>query len=133
MTWLFSKARSALAIWVWLLDTQYGLINHYLAYLGLDGIPWLTSTDWSLIGVSIASIWWDMGLAFVLFLAALQDIPRDLLPTLIDLAMKGRDLDVVKVELTPPTIDPEAPDYAYIHSLVQQTRVQPEPEPDTAQ
>lgn len=65
--------------------------------------------------------------------AVRTDIPRDLLPTLIDLAMKGRDLDVVKVELTPPTIDPEAPDYVYIHSLVQQTRVQPEPEPDTAQ
>ncbi|HWK21337.1 MAG TPA: LCP family protein [Microbacteriaceae bacterium] len=65
--------------------------------------------------------------------AVRTDIPRDLLPTLIDLAMKGRDLDVVKVELTPPTIDPEAPDYAYIHSLVQQTRVQPEPEPGTAQ
>lgn len=61
--------------------------------------------------------------------AVRTDIPRDLLPTLIDLAMKGRDRDVVKVELTPPTIDPEAPDYAYIHSLVEQTRVQPEPEP----
>lgn len=62
--------------------------------------------------------------------AAVQtDIPRDLLPTLIDLAMKGRDLDVVKIELTPPNVDPEAPDYAYIHSLVASTRVVPEPEP----
>ena len=34
--------------------------------------------EWSLVGVSIASIWWDMGLAFVLFLAALQNVPRDL-------------------------------------------------------
>ena len=33
---------------------------------------------WSLVGVSIASIWWDLGLAFILFLAALQDLPRDL-------------------------------------------------------
>ena len=65
-------------VWVWLLDTQFGLINQYLGFLGIDAIPWLTSTDWSLVGVSIASIWWDLGLAFVLFLAALQDIPRDL-------------------------------------------------------
>ena len=35
-------------------------------------------TRWSLVGRRIASIWWDMGLAFVLFLAALQDVPRDL-------------------------------------------------------
>jgi multiple sugar transport system permease protein len=65
-------------VWVWLLDTQFGLLNHYLGLIGIDAIPWLTSTQWSLVGVSIASIWWDLGLAFVLFLAALQDIPADL-------------------------------------------------------
>ncbi len=66
-------------VWVWLLDTQYGLINHYLGYLGIDPIPWLTSSEWSLVGVSIASVWWDLGLAFVLFLAALQDIPSEVI------------------------------------------------------
>lgn len=65
-------------VWVWLLDTQYGLVNHYLSYFGIGAVPWLTSTRWSLVGVSIASIWWDLGLAFVLFLAALQDIPSDI-------------------------------------------------------
>ena len=65
-------------VWVWLLDTQFGLVNHYLGYLGIPTVPWLTCTHWSLVGVSIASIWWDLGLAFVLFLAALQDIPREL-------------------------------------------------------
>jgi multiple sugar transport system permease protein len=65
-------------VWVWLLDTQFGLVNHYLAYVGIDQVPWLTSTRWSLVGVSIASIWWDLGLAFVLFLAALQDIPGEI-------------------------------------------------------
>lgn len=65
-------------IWVWVLDTQFGVLNHYLGYLGIPHIKWLTSVQWSLVGVSIASIWWDMGLAFVLFLAALQNVPREL-------------------------------------------------------
>src|SRR5215471_14460549 len=65
-------------VWVWMLDTQFGLVNHYLGYLGIPSIPWITSTSWSLIGVSIASIWWDLGLAFILFLAALQDLPKEL-------------------------------------------------------
>jgi multiple sugar transport system permease protein len=65
-------------VWVWLLDTDFGLVNRYLAVLGISPISWLTSTRWSLIGVSLASIWWDLGLAFVLFLAALQDMPREL-------------------------------------------------------
>ncbi|MCO6052248.1 sugar ABC transporter permease [Mesorhizobium sp. RP14(2022)] len=66
-------------VWVWMLDTQYGVVNYYLSFLGFNDIPWLTSTRFSLIGVSIASIWWDLGLAFVLFLAALQDIPGEII------------------------------------------------------
>ena len=31
-------------VWVWLLDTQYGLLNGYLAMLGISPVPWLTST-----------------------------------------------------------------------------------------
>jgi multiple sugar transport system permease protein len=65
-------------VWVWMFDTQFGLINNYLRYLGIHNIPWLTSTQWSLVGVSIATIWWDVGLAFLLILAALQDIPKEL-------------------------------------------------------
>ena len=67
-------------VWVWVLDTQFGVVNHYLGMIGIPQIPWLTSAKWSLIGVSIASIWWDMGLAFVLFLACLlytSPSPRD--------------------------------------------------------
>ena len=44
--------------------------------VGIPNVPWLTSTQWSLVGVSIASIWWDLGFSFVLFLAALQEIPE---------------------------------------------------------
>lgn len=65
-------------IWVWILDTDFGVLNHYLDRLSIPTVPWLTSTHWSLIGVSIASIWWDLGIGFVLFLAALQDVSRDL-------------------------------------------------------
>ena len=66
-------------VWVWILDTQFGLLNHVLKSFGIAAVPWLTSTDWALVGVSMASIWWDLGLAFVLILAGLQDMPKDLL------------------------------------------------------
>ncbi|NJO37649.1 MAG: sugar ABC transporter permease [Rhizobiales bacterium] len=65
-------------IWVWILDTQFGIVNQYLGDVGIDPVPWLTNVTWSKIGVSIASIWWDLGLAFILFLAALQGVPSEL-------------------------------------------------------
>ena len=92
-------------IWVWLLDTQYGLINQYLNILGIDNIPWITSYEWSLIGVSIASIWWDLGLAFILFLAGLQDVPKDLIEAAkIDGANRFQRLIKIIVPIMRPVI-----------------------------
>ncbi|MBV9705422.1 MAG: sugar ABC transporter permease, partial [Methylobacteriaceae bacterium] len=92
-------------VWVWVLDTQFGVLNHYLGYLGIPPVPWLTSVHWALFGVSIASIWWDMGLAFVLFLAALQDVPKDLYEAAeIDGASRLRQLWSVTIPYIRPTI-----------------------------
>ena len=66
-------------VWIWILDTQNGLLNNYLELIGIKYIPWITSTDWVLYGISITSIWWDLGLAFIIFLAGLQDVPKDLI------------------------------------------------------
>ncbi|MBW8617446.1 MAG: sugar ABC transporter permease [Hyphomicrobiales bacterium] len=92
-------------IWVWMLDTQFGLINHYLSYLGISSVPWLTSTEWSLYGVSLTSIWWDTGLAFVLILAALQDIPRDLSDAAeVDGASRWQNFQYVILPLLRPVL-----------------------------
>jgi multiple sugar transport system permease protein len=61
-------------LWRYLLDTNIGLINHYLG----SSIPWLTqeNTAWiSLIGVTV---WWTLGFNAVIYLAALQDISPEL-------------------------------------------------------
>jgi multiple sugar transport system permease protein len=65
-------------VWVWLLDTRFGLVNQYLGYLGIPNVPWLTNPSWVLFGVGLASIWWDAGFSMVIFLAGLQDIPKEL-------------------------------------------------------
>ncbi|MEN2738063.1 LCP family protein [Microbacterium sp. X-17] len=53
------------------------------------------------------------------------DLPQALLPTLIDLALKAKSQPVAAVELTPTSaggigIDPDNPDWDYIHQAVQQ-------------
>ena len=57
------------------------------------------------------------------------DIPQSMLGYFVDLGMKTRKLPVEKLELVPPTIDPEHPDYAQIHQLVQQTLAPASPKP----
>lgn len=65
-------------VWVWILDTQLGLLNQLLGRVGIEAVPWLTSPSWVLVGIAIASVWWDAGFSMVILLAGLQDIPPEL-------------------------------------------------------
>lgn len=56
-----------------------GPINVFLQFIGISNPPgWFTSTKWALPGVIIVSVWRSMGYYMIVYLAALQDIPREL-------------------------------------------------------
>lgn len=67
------------ATWILLYDPRYGPINRFLMSLGVDDPPlWLASSDWALTALIIMAIWQGAGFAAIIYLAALQDVPRDL-------------------------------------------------------
>jgi multiple sugar transport system permease protein len=66
-------------LWRYLLDTNIGLINHYLGLLGLpEDNPWLTQLPWAWISLVGVTVWWTLGFNTVIYLAALQDISPEL-------------------------------------------------------
>src|SRR5215218_10439287 len=65
-------------IWNWLYQPGFGLINGYLTKVGLAEVNWLGSETIAMISVVIATVWWTLGFNFVLFLAGLQEISKEL-------------------------------------------------------
>jgi multiple sugar transport system permease protein len=65
-------------LWNWLYQPGFGLINSYLTSLGLSEVNWLGQPGVAMIAVVIATVWWTVGFNFVLYLAGLQEIPREL-------------------------------------------------------
>lgn len=63
-------------IWSWIYQPQYGILNMLLQTFGLEGRSWLRETDTAMASVILMSIWWGLGYNTVLFLAALQNVPR---------------------------------------------------------
>lgn len=66
-------------IWVFVFTPSTGLWSLPARLLGLtpgDGI--LSDPRTAMIGIAIATIWWTIGFNFVLYLAGLQEIPREL-------------------------------------------------------
>lgn len=54
-----------------------GLLNRLLALGGIEGQPWTTSPDWALPVLIMMSLW-AFGYPMVIFLAGLQNVPREL-------------------------------------------------------
>jgi multiple sugar transport system permease protein len=66
-------------LWQFLLDPNIGVVNYYLEKLGApENIAWTTSLPWAWIGLVGATVWWTLGYNAVIYLAGLQDIPREL-------------------------------------------------------
>jgi multiple sugar transport system permease protein len=64
-------------VWKLLLNDN-GLFNSLLRTVGLNGHSWLTDTATALPAIAIASVWQGFGFETVIFLAALQSVPREL-------------------------------------------------------
>jgi multiple sugar transport system permease protein len=62
----------------WMFQPGFGLINGTLAQLGLAEVNWLGAEGTAMLSVVILSVWWTLGFNFVLYIAALQDIPKEL-------------------------------------------------------
>jgi multiple sugar transport system permease protein len=60
-----------------LLNTQDGLINRALGLVGIDGPSWTTDPHWVMPGIILMSLW-SLGSTVIIYLAALQNVPRDL-------------------------------------------------------
>jgi ABC-type sugar transport system permease subunit len=59
--------------------TPVGPINAFLNFIGISNPPgWFSTTKWALPGVIVVTIWRFMGYYMIVYLAALQDIPREL-------------------------------------------------------
>jgi multiple sugar transport system permease protein len=65
-------------IWIWLYTPALGLFSTIAVKLGFTEPNWLGGPHLAMWSVAATTVWWTLGFNFVLYLAGLQDIPRDL-------------------------------------------------------
>lgn len=65
-------------IWLFIFTPATGLLALVQGWLGFDGArPVLATPSLAMLGIALATIWWTLGFNFILYLAALQDVPRE--------------------------------------------------------
>ena len=65
-------------IWMWIYTPKLGLGAAAVSAVGLDPPSWLGEPGWAMVSLAIATVWWTLGFNFVLYLAGLQEVPREL-------------------------------------------------------
>ncbi|MEU0565339.1 sugar ABC transporter permease [Nonomuraea sp. NPDC005983] len=62
------------AIWRWLYDPQYGLINSVLGLFGIPGQNWLNTPELVIPALAFIAAW-QCGISMIIYLAGLKGIP----------------------------------------------------------
>jgi multiple sugar transport system permease protein len=65
-------------IWLWILNPLYGPLNQTLALVGIEGPSWMVDPTSARLGI-VLMMSWQIGEGFVVCLASLQNVSRDLL------------------------------------------------------
>lgn len=68
-------------VWNWIYNPIFGILNEGLDAVGLEDVSrgWLGDPDFAIYAVLVAAVWATIGFTFVIFLAGLQNVSKDLL------------------------------------------------------
>jgi multiple sugar transport system permease protein len=65
-------------VWQFVFNTNNGLLNIMLGWIGIRPIPWLVDPKWAMASLCMVSIWRSVPFATVILLAAMQGVPDTL-------------------------------------------------------
>lgn len=75
---VISSLAAIAILWQWAYNGDFGLVNQGLSYFGIKGPNWLQDTTWSKLAIVIMAVWKGLGYSMLLYLAAIQSVPRAL-------------------------------------------------------
>ena len=69
---------AAAIVWLWIFNGQYGILNTFLGWFGIQRIGWLTDPTYTKPSLIFMGLWFG-GNTILIFLAGLRDVPISLL------------------------------------------------------
>lgn len=91
-------------LWLWIFNSEFGLLNYMLSLVGIKGPMWLMDEKWAIPALILMSLWLT-GSGMVVFLAALQGVPTSLREAaVLDGASKWQQLRVITLPMISPII-----------------------------
>ncbi len=101
---LISWAAVAL-LWKYVLDPAFGLLSYYVGLLGVTAPEWFTDPNWALPSIIGIDFWHTIGYTFLIMLAGLQTVPREMTEAArVDGASRAQVFVNITLPLMSPTV-----------------------------
>ncbi|WMJ84413.1 carbohydrate ABC transporter permease [Oscillospiraceae bacterium LTW-04] len=92
-------------IWMWLMDSDYGLLNYILKMAGISPVGWLDSPKVALFSLILVSVWKGIGYNTIILISAMQTIPAYLYEAAsLDRAKKHTVFFKITLPMISPTL-----------------------------
>lgn len=63
-------------VWQFVFNTDNGLLNIMLGWIGMGPVPWLVDPNWAMASLCVVAVWRSVPFATVILLAAMQGVPE---------------------------------------------------------
>lgn len=101
-------------VWSWLFNSEYGVINYLLSFIGINPINWLGNPKWAMPALIIFAVWKSLAFNTLILTTGIASInPQYYQAAKLDQASKGTIFREITVKLVSPIIV-----YTYIISLI---------------
>lgn len=91
-------------VWRFILQGEQGVLNQFLALVGIHGPNWLREPRWAMASVIVTRVLKNVGLNMTIYLAALKSIPEEYAEAArVDGAGSWRVLRAITIPLLAPT------------------------------
>ena len=101
-------------VWSWLFNSEYGVINYLLSFIGINPINWLGHPKWAMTALMIFAVWKSLAFNTLILTTGIASInPQYYQAAKLDQASKGTIFREITVKLVSPIIA-----YTYMISLI---------------
>lgn len=90
-------------IWMWLMDSDYGLLNYIINLFGIPSINWMGDPKIAMLSLVLVSVWKVVGYNTIILLSSMQTIPQYLYEAA---NLDGAKKTTVFLKITLPMISP---------------------------
>ncbi|GAA3666218.1 carbohydrate ABC transporter permease [Microbacterium marinilacus] len=92
-------------VWRIIFNGDFGLVNHALGLVGIDGPYWTSTPGFAIVAVAIVGLWSSLGFSMIVLAAGLKNIPPELYEAAsLDGASRWRQFRAITVPLLTPSI-----------------------------